>query len=59
MDDLELQVGLIDLNVGELTSLAHGMNTNITNMCQDINMINHNLMAYLNSQNFCPPPYAP
>ena len=39
MDDLELQVGVIDANVGELTSLAHGMR-------QDINMISHNLLAY-------------
>ena len=46
MDDLELQVGVIDSNVGELTSLAHSMNTNIAIMRQDINMINHNLMAY-------------
>ena len=39
MDDLELQVGVIDANIGELTSLAHGMS-------QDITMINHNLLAY-------------
>ena len=39
IDNLELQVGVIDANVGELTSLAHGMH-------QDITMINRNLLAY-------------
>ena len=50
MNDLELQVGVIDANVGELTSLAHGMR-------QDIAMINHNLLAYFQAQNFALPPY--
>ena len=39
LDNLELQVGVIDSNVGELTSMGQNMNTNI-------NMINHNLIAY-------------
>ena len=42
MDDLELQAGVIDANVGELTSLVQGM-------CQDMNMINHNLMAFFHT----------
>ena len=39
LDNLELQVGVIDSNVGELTSMAQNMNNNI-------NLINHNLIAY-------------
>ena len=52
MDDLELQVRVINSNVGELTSLEHGIH-------QDITMINHNLLAYFQAQNFIPLPYPP
>ena len=50
--NLELQIGVINSNVGELTSMAQNMNTNI-------NMINHNLMAYFQAQNLFPPPFPP
>ena len=39
MDSLELQVGVIDLNVGELNSMAQEMR-------HDITMLNQNLLAY-------------
>ena len=52
MDSLELQVGVIDSNVGELTSMAQEMR-------HDINMLNHNLLAYFHHQNFFPPPFPP
>ena len=46
LDDLELQVGVIDLDFSELTSMAHGMNTKIVDIHQDIKRINHKLLAY-------------
>ena len=55
LDNLELQVGVIDCNVGELTSLATRMDDTMIGMNHRLNMINHNLMAYFNAQNFIPP----
>ena len=52
MDSLELQVGVIDSNVGELTSMAQEMR-------HDITMMNQNLLAYFHHQNFFPPPFPP
>ena len=52
MDSLELQVGVIDSNVGELTSMAQEMR-------HDITMLNQNLLAYFQHQNFFPPPFPP
>ena len=52
MDSLELQVGVIDSNVGELTSMAQEMR-------HDITMMNQNLLAYFQHQNFFPPPFPP
>ena len=40
LDTLELQVGMIDSNMGELTTMAQHMNANV-------NLINHNLMVKL------------
>ena len=59
LDNLELQVGVIDCNVGELTSLATRMDDTMIGMNHRLNMINHNLMAYFNAQNFVPPPFPP
>ena len=59
LDDLELQVGVIDSNVSELTSLAIRMNNTIIGMNHRLSMINHNLMDFFNAQNFVPPPYPP
>ena len=59
LDNLKLQVGVIDSNVGELTSLATRMDDTMIGMNHRLNMINHNLMAYLNAQNFIPPPFLP
>ena len=59
LDNLELQVGVIDSNVGELTSLATRMDDTMIGMNHRLNMINHNLMAYFNAQNFVPPPFPP
>ena len=52
MDSLELQVGVIDSNVGELTSMAQEMR-------HDLTMMNQNLLAYFQHQNFFPPPFPP
>ena len=46
IDTLELQVGVIDSNVGELTSMAHEMNSSLYNVRHDVRMLNQNLMAY-------------
>ena len=59
LDNLELQVGVIDCNVGELTSLATRMDDTMIGMNHRLNMINHNLMAYFNAQNFVPPLFPP
>ena len=59
LDNLELQIGVIDYNVGELTSLATRMDDTMIGMNHRLNMINHNLMAYFNAQNFVPPPFPP
>ena len=45
LDTLELQVGVIDSNVDGIR--------------QEVIMLNHNLMAYFQSQNFFPPPFPP
>ena len=42
MDNLELQVGVIDSNVDEIR--------------QEVQTMNHNLLAFFYSQNFFPPP---
>ena len=52
LDSLELQVGVIDSNIGELTTIAHEIR-------HDITMLNQNLMAYFQHQNFFPPPFPP
>ena len=59
LDNLVLQVGVIDSNVGELTSLATRMDDTMIGMNHRLNMINHNLIAYFNTQNFIPPPFPP
>ena len=59
LDTLELQVGVIDSNVGELTSMAHEMNASLYGIQHNVNMLNQNLMAYFQSQNFLPPPFPP
>ena len=57
LDTLELQVGVIDSNVGELNSMAHQMTSSLHDVRHDVAMINQNLMAYFQSQNFFPPPF--
>ena len=52
LGSLELQVGVIDSNVGELTTIAHEIR-------HDVTMLNQNLMAYFQHQNFFPPPFPP
>ena len=42
MENLELQVGVIDSNVDEIR--------------QEVQTMNHNLLAFFHSQNFFPPP---
>ena len=59
LDNLELQVGVIDSNVGELTLLATKRDDTMIRMNHRLNTINHNLMAYFNAQNFVPPPFPP
>ena len=59
LDNLELQVGVIDSNIGELTSLATRMDDTMIGMNHRLNMINHNLIAHFNAQNFIPPPFPP
>ena len=59
LDNLELQVGVIDCNVGELTSLATRMDDTMIGMNHMLNMINYNLMAYFNAQHFVLPPFPP
>ena len=59
LDTLEVQVGVIDSNVGELTSMAHEMNSSLYDIRHDIIMLNQNLMAYFQSQNFFPPSFPP
>ena len=49
LDNLKLQVGVIDSNVGELTSLATRMDDTMIRMNHKVNMINHNLMAFFNT----------
>ena len=49
LDILKLQVGVIDSNVGKLTSLATRMDDIMIGMNHRLNMINHNLTAYFNS----------
>ena len=52
LDSLELQVGVIDSNVGELTTMAQEIR-------HDITMLNQNLMAYFQSQNLFSPSFPP
>ena len=59
LNTLELQVGVIDSNVGELNSMAHEMTSSLQNVRHDVVMMNQNLMAYFQSQNFFPPPFPP
>ena len=59
LDNLELQVGVIDSLVSELTSLETRMDNFMIGMNHRLNMINHNLMAYFNAQNFIAPPFPP
>ena len=59
LDTLELQVSVIDSNVGELTSTAHEMNSSLHDVRHDVTMLNQNLMAYFQHQNFFPPPFPP
>ena len=59
LENLEHQVRVIDSNVGELTSLASQMDDIMIGMNHRLNMINHNLMAYFNTQNFVLPPFPP
>ena len=49
LDNLELQVRVIDCNVGELTSLATRMDDTMIGMNHRLNMINHNLMTNFNA----------
>ena len=50
-------MGVIDSNVGKLTSLAIRMDDSMIGMNHRLNMINHNLMAYFYDKNFVPPPF--
>ena len=59
LDNLKLQVGVIDSNIDELTSLATRMDDTMIGMNHRLNMINHNLMAYFNTQHFVLPPFPP
>ena len=52
INSFKLQVGVIDSNVGELTSMAQEMR-------HDVTMLNQNLLAYFQHQNFFPPPFPP
>ena len=52
-------MGVIDSNIGELTSLATRMDDIMIGINYRLSMINHNLMAFFNAQNFVPPPYPP
>ena len=46
MDTLELQVDVINSNVGELTSMAHEMNLSLHDVRHEVIILNQNLMAY-------------
>ena len=59
MDNLELQVSVIDSNVGELTSMAYKMNSSLHDVRHDDAMINQNLIGYIQSQKFFPPSFLP
>ena len=54
---MELQVGVIDANVGELNNEITGIGRTSRHMNHNLNLINHNLNAYFSSQNFVPPPF--
>ena len=57
LDSLELQVGVIDSNIGELNSEVKRIGLTSRQMNPTLSMINHNLNAYFNFQNFVPPPF--
>ena len=57
LDNLELQVGVIDSNMGELNFEVRRMGCTSRQMNRTLNMINHNLSTYFSSQNFVPPPF--
>ena len=40
LDTLELQVGVIDSNVGELNSMAHEMTSSLQDVRHDVAMMN-------------------
>ena len=49
LENLELQVRVIDSNVGELTLKVERMGITPLQMNHTLNMINHNLLTYFNS----------
>ena len=57
LDTLELQIGVIDANVGELNNEIAGIGRTSRHMNHTLNLINHNLNAYFSSQNYVPPPF--
>ena len=57
LDTLELQIGVIDANVGELNNEIAGIGRTSRRMNNTLNLINHNLNAYFSSQNYVPPPF--
>ena len=57
LDTLELQIRVTDANVGELNNEIPGIGRTSRHMNRILNLINHNLNAYLSSQNYVPPPF--
>ena len=57
LDSLELQVGVIDSNVGELNFEVERMGLTSRQINQTLSMINHHMNAYFSFQNFVPPPF--
>ena len=58
-DTLELQVGLINSNVGEITSMEYEMNSSLHDVRHEVTMLNQNLMVYFQGQNFFSPSFTP